>query len=105
EQAHPDQAANETDMLQVKQSVKKIDPCRITEFAPFEDRIIRPERNPIGEILDQSDVEREITEIVWGLDAELVAIDVKEPAEGTDCKNCKANHNQPFPDVSIPKLS
>ena len=101
EQPRPDERADQVDVLQKKERIEKVDPGGITQGAENEDRVVGPERDAVGEILDVSDVQREIAEIVRRLNPEVVAIHVKQPAEGAHGEEGEDNPDGPRPQVVV----
>src|SRR6266567_3903213 len=88
-------------MQTAKQRTEQVDACWISQFAKDVDRIVRPERNPVREISNISDVEREIAEIVRRLDFQFLAVDIKQPAKGAKCENGEKRCQDPFPCIPI----
>src|SRR5207302_9250928 len=79
-----------------------IDPRRVPEFAKDVDGIVRPKRNAVGKSFDQCQMEGEIAEIVWRLDLIVAAVDVEQPAKGSDGKHREAHGHCPEPHTAIP---
>ncbi len=80
-----------------KKRIEQIDPGGITERAEDVDRIVGPERDAIGEILDVGDVKREIAQIVRRLNLEVVPIHPQEPAERSNARTSRRRCRPPTP--------
>src|SRR5262245_26921387 len=103
QQSRPNEHAQKVEMLEDQQRIKKIDPGRITQPAESMNWIVRPERHPVGEILDVGDVQREIAEIVRRLNLKVIAVDPKQPTKGADGEHQKDNPHDPGPEMPAPR--
>ena len=90
EHACPDEAANKVDVELEQDRVEEIRAGGITHVTADVDWVLRPERNPEGEIFDVGDVEREIAEIVRRLHLELVAIVEERASRKTERRKSRS---------------
>src|SRR4029077_19448736 len=86
-------------MEQIKQRVKQICSRRISQFATDIDRVVRPKGNSIREILNVSNVQRQIPKVIGRLDFQLIAVDVNQAAKGTHREENKAGYYNAFREV------
>src|SRR5207247_7507387 len=74
-------------------------------FAKGVDRVVRPKVDAIREILDQGDVEREVTQVIWGLNFPLSTVDVEQPAKRSHGKQSEKCGHHPEPEFSVAHCS
>ena len=87
-----------------QEAVEEVHAERVVQFHTGEDGIIRPEWGAVREVVDVSQMEREVAEVVGGDEFDFVAVGERQPQKRAQRKKREADDDDPLPRIERERL-